>query len=115
MLTPQRLFKCLGDPTRLTIMLLLADEDELCVCELVCALDTSQPKISRHLAELRQAGLLEDRRQGQWVYYRWEPTLPAWAHTILRAAVQGQQTELPAYQQRLQSMGERPLRQAACR
>ena len=52
-LTPTTVFKCLADETRVRIALLIAREGELCVCELTCALDESQPKISRHLAMLR--------------------------------------------------------------
>lgn len=74
-LTPTVVFKCLADDTRVRLMLLIAREQELCVCELVCALQQSQPKISRHLAQLRTCGLLADRRQGQWVYYRLHPEL----------------------------------------
>ena len=61
-LTPTTVFKCLADETRVRLMLLITREDELCVCELTCALDESQPKVSRHLAQLRNCGLLEDRR-----------------------------------------------------
>ncbi|HCD05903.1 MULTISPECIES: metalloregulator ArsR/SmtB family transcription factor [unclassified Methylophaga] len=78
--------KCLADETRLRVVLLIADQDELCVCELISALQISQPKISRHLALLRQHGVLQDRRQGQWVYYRLNPNLPAWAIESINAA-----------------------------
>lgn len=64
-----RLFKALGDETRLRIVALLA-HGELCVCHLEEALQVSQPKVSRHLAILRAAGVVEDRRNGSWVYYR---------------------------------------------
>lgn len=64
-----RLFKALADETRLRIVALLA-HGELCVCHLEEALRLSQPKVSRHLATLRAAGLVEDRREGTWVYYR---------------------------------------------
>src|SRR5690606_12109290 len=75
-MTPPALFKALADETRARIVLLITHEQELCVCELTCALNQSQPKISRHLAQLRASGLLADRRQGQWVYYRLHPHLP---------------------------------------
>lgn len=58
-------FKCLADDTRVRLMLLMTREKELCVYELTCALDESQPRISRHLAQLRTSGLLSDRRQGK--------------------------------------------------
>lgn len=64
-----RLFKALGDETRLRIVALLS-HGELCVCHLEEALRLSQPKVSRHLAILRSAGVAEHRRDGTWVYYR---------------------------------------------
>ena len=63
-----RLFKALADETRLRIVALLS-HGELCVCHLEEALRLSQPKVSRHLATLRAAGVVEDRRDGSWVYY----------------------------------------------
>jgi len=63
-----QLFKALGDETRLRILNLLSHR-ELCVCQIVEILATSQPKVSRHLAYLRNAGLVNDRREGLWVYY----------------------------------------------
>src|SRR5690606_40404511 len=61
-LTPDQFSKCLADATRARIALLVAGEKELCVCELTCALDETQPKISRHLAQLRSGKVLADRR-----------------------------------------------------
>lgn len=55
-LTPTDIFKCLADETRVRMVLLIEREQELCVCELTCAMDESQPKISRHLALLRIVG-----------------------------------------------------------
>lgn len=86
--------KSLADYTRLRCMLLIQDQGELCVCELMSALQLSQPKISRHLAQLRQNGLLIDRRQGKWVYYQLHPDLPEWASDILAIAQQSQQQQL---------------------
>ncbi|MDO9527578.1 MAG: metalloregulator ArsR/SmtB family transcription factor [Syntrophales bacterium] len=60
--------KALSDETRLRIMVLLSQK-EMCVCEICEVLDESQPKVSRHLAKLRDAGLVRDNRQGQWVFY----------------------------------------------
>jgi len=62
------LFKALSDETRLRIMVLLC-EKELCVCQLMWALDLDQAKVSRHLTVLRNAGLVNDRRQGLWIFY----------------------------------------------
>jgi ArsR family transcriptional regulator len=64
-----RLFKALGDETRLRMVALLS-HGELCVCHLEEALGLSQPNVSRHLATLRIAGIVEHRRAGSWVYYR---------------------------------------------
>jgi ArsR family transcriptional regulator len=64
-----RLFKALGDETRLRIVALLS-HGELCVCHLQEALGLSQPTVSRHLATLRAAGVVEHRRERKWVYYR---------------------------------------------
>lgn len=84
-MTPELFLKLLSDPTRLRSLLLLLQEGELCVCELTYALDESQPKVSRHLAALRDAEIVLDRRQGQWIYYRISPQLPDWAGAILQA------------------------------
>lgn len=67
-----RLFKALSDETRLRIVALLA-HGELCVCHVEGALDLPQPTVSRHLATLRAAGVVESRRDGSWVYYRLAP------------------------------------------
>lgn len=90
-LTPLKLFKNLSDDTRLSLVLLLRQAGELCVCELSGALDESQPKISRHLAMLRESGLLLDRREGKWIYYRLSPHMPAWAAAIIEQAWLSQQ------------------------
>jgi ArsR family transcriptional regulator len=94
--------------------LLITREGELCVCELVCALDDSQPKISRHLAQLRGCGLLLDRRQGQWVYYRLNPDLPAWVRDVLEATLLANADWLAQNSTRLAAMGDRPLNTSAC-
>jgi ArsR family transcriptional regulator len=64
------LFKTLSDPTRLRLLNLLAS-GETCVCELTDTLRVVQPKVSRHLRQLRRAGLVEARRNGKWIHYRW--------------------------------------------
>lgn len=113
-LTPVTLFKALADDTRLRIALLVTREQELCVCELTCALDLSQPKISRHLAQLRSNEILADRRQGQWVYYRLHPQLSEWARVLLRDTLTANLHWLNGDAQRLQCMGDRPQRQVDC-
>lgn len=59
---------------------------ELCVCELTSVLKETQPKISRHLALLRENGLLTDRRDGKWIHYRLSPHMPAWAAAVIEQA-----------------------------
>ena len=62
-------FKALSDETRLRILKLL-EHGELCVCDIVGALQMVQPKVSFHLCVLKEAGLIRDRRQGKWIHYR---------------------------------------------
>jgi ArsR family transcriptional regulator len=84
--------------------------EELCVHELTCALEESQPKVSRHLAQLRTCDLLADRRQGQWVYYRLHPELPAWVREILKTTLEANSEWLNSSSTRLDAMGDRPQR-----
>ncbi len=82
-------FKMLADSTRLRCLMLMQAEGELCVCELTQALNLSQPKISRHLAHLREAGVLVARRNGTWINYRINPDLQAWALEVIQATLDG--------------------------
>jgi len=66
--TQSRLFKALADKTRLKIMMLL-DIREMCVCEIMVALDLTQPTASHHLGILEAVDLVKDRREGKWVFY----------------------------------------------
>jgi len=63
-----KVFKALSDETRIRLLKLLC-ERELCVCELMQALDMTQSRVSRNLGILREAGLVKDRRDGLWVFY----------------------------------------------
>jgi ArsR family transcriptional regulator len=74
-----QLFRALGDETRLRIVALLS-HGELCVCHLEKALDMNQPTVSRQLAVLRAAGVVEARREGTWVYY----ALGAQSHALVQ-------------------------------
>lgn len=105
MVTVENFFPALADPTRLRCLLLLATESELCVCELTHALGESQPKISRHLATLREAGIVSDRREGLWIHYRINPDLPAWAREILSTASQANAVAKPFAQDRKRLRG----------
>jgi len=88
-ISPSQLFQLLSDETRLRCLLLMRQEGELCVCELTHALAVIQPKVSRHLAALRDAGMVLDRRQGQWIYYRLHPDLPEWMGRVIEATAAG--------------------------
>lgn len=65
----ERFFQALGDMTRLRLLNLMGDQ-EICVCYFVEILGQGQPKISRHLAYLRSAGIVSARREGKWMHYR---------------------------------------------
>ena len=108
MFTPVQIFKCLADETRLHLILLMQAEGELCVCELVAAMQESQPKISRHLAQLRNCGLLQDTRRGQWVYYDLHPQVPQWVRDVLTNAGEVSGARLQAFKANLKSMADRP-------
>lgn len=113
-MTPVQFYKCLADETRLRCILLIQREGELCVCELSEALQHIQPKISRHLAQLRRCELLLDRRQGQWVFYRINPDLPDWAMAVVETTAEHNGEFLSENMKRLRHMGDRPARQVAC-
>ncbi len=78
----EQLFKALADPTRLRLIHLMGDT-EVCTCFCVEVLKTNQPKISRHLAYLRRAGLVAARRDGKWTHYRLVEPADAQAAKIL--------------------------------
>jgi ArsR family transcriptional regulator len=88
-LTPDDLTNVLSDTTRLRILMLLTKVEELCVCQLTETLDMVQPKISRHLAIMRQKQIVMDRRDGLWVHYRLHPELPTWCYKALLALSAG--------------------------
>ena len=79
----EQFFRALADRTRLRLLHLLGDE-EVCVCSVVEALQTTQPKVSRHLAYLRRAGLVSARRDGKWMHYRIVEPTDAHAAAIFR-------------------------------
>lgn len=84
-----KVIAALSDPIRLRSLALLAARGELCVCELTQALQAGQPTVSKHMATLRDAGLVKDRRDAQWVLYSLADDMPAWAAQALAAAVAG--------------------------
>ena len=62
-------FKAFSDETKVRILKILEERDELCVCEIMQALDISQSRASRNLGILKDAGLVKDRREGTWIFY----------------------------------------------
>ena len=83
----KRFFSALSDPTRLRLLNLMG-EDEVCVCFFVEVLGELQPKISRHLAYLRRAGIASARRDGKWIHYRIVPPPHPQAARILGELLQ---------------------------
>lgn len=62
-------FKALADPARIRIVEMLSTSDEMCVCNIMKQLGMTQPAVSHHLSVLKNAGLVQSRRQGQWIHY----------------------------------------------
>ncbi|MGC1298762.1 MAG: metalloregulator ArsR/SmtB family transcription factor [Alloacidobacterium sp.] len=87
-----RLFAALADPTRLRLLNLMNGR-EVCVCYFVEILNQGQPKISRHLAYLRRAGIVEARREGKWMHYRIERPNDTRAASILDATLKSFETD----------------------
>ena len=81
-----QVFRALADNTRLRLLHLMAGR-EICVCYLVEVLGVPQPKISRHLAYLRRAGLVEARREGKWMHYKLATPAGQDAAAIVAAAL----------------------------
>ena len=105
-------FLALSDTTRLRALALMAAEGEVCVCELVEALGEVQPKISRHLAVLRDAGIVTVRKDARWIHHTIAPDLEKWAKDAVKAAVAGTSAQ-PIHRSdraRLAAMGGRPPR-----
>ncbi len=94
-LTCDTLFALLADATRRRIMALLARAGELCVCEIVGALQLAQPRVSSHLALLRKAGLVKARKEGLWVHYSPHPDMPAWARDVIKGLRTGSRDVAP--------------------
>lgn len=113
-MAPDHFYKSLADDTRLRCLLLITQYRELCVCELTEALNETQPKISRHLAQLRKNGILSDRRQGQWVFYQLHPELPNWSKSVLQTTLDNQVLWLKNNIDQLETMGGRPQRTGSC-
>jgi ArsR family transcriptional regulator, arsenate/arsenite/antimonite-responsive transcriptional repressor len=112
-----RLFKALSDEARLQMLWLLMNQRELCVCDVMAALDITQSKASRHLRTLLHAGLVADRREGLWSYYALRRDLGPHARAQLRAlktALAGR-PEARASLERLGAWTAEKSRGAGCR
>ena len=107
-MNPVQFYKCLADETRLISLLLIDKEGELCVCELTDALDVSQPKISRHLAQLRNCGIVIGRKKDQWVFYSINSKLADWAQNIITQTRKANPEYINNFLNRLRSSDNRP-------
>ena len=107
------LFAALAHDTRLRCLVLLMHHKELCVCQLTDSIGASQPHMSRHLARLRELGLVCDRRKGIWIHYRVNADLPEWVKDVLQTIAEGVAKETPFMQDAaaLAGVTERPPEQ----
>lgn len=90
-------FSAMSNEIRLRCLMLLVKEHELCVCEITHALGIAQPAVSRHLALLRETGIVLDRREGLWIHYRLHPELPDWATKVLSETAKGISAQSPFF------------------
>lgn len=112
--SPQTLFKCMSDETRLALLLLIEQHGELCVCELTEALQLSQPKVSRHLAHLRECNLLVGEKRGQWVHYFLHPELDRWAKELIAHTLEHNAEFLADINQRLCKVSPQRAEETNC-
>jgi len=87
------ILNALSDPTRLAALAMLSDGGERCVCELMRELGATQSRMSRHMQILRQAGLVRDRRDAQWVRYRLEPDMTSRTRAVVDAVLSAHRKE----------------------
>ena len=90
---PLAILSALSEPTRLGAIQILADGQEHCVCQLMARLDATQSRMSRHMQTLKQAGLVVDRRDAQWVRYRLNPNLAPQIRAIVDAVLAAAEAE----------------------
>ncbi|MDP2636506.1 MULTISPECIES: metalloregulator ArsR/SmtB family transcription factor [unclassified Pseudoalteromonas] len=113
---PVSFYKCLTDDIRLKTLMLTNYHGELCVCELMEALqEDSQPKVSRNLAVLKRAGIITDRKHGQWVFYRINPDLPIWIKKVISETTESNLTLIANNLDNLANMRNRPSKTDFCR
>ena len=113
-ISPSTLYPAIAHEIRLRCLLLLVEHEELCVCELTHAIGAAQPTISRHLAYLREAELVSDRREGLWIHYRINPELPVWVSNVLQETADGVKGVAP-FAQDLEALKNMPNRPGAPR
>jgi len=113
---PITFYKTLTDDIRLKTLMLTHYHGELCVCELMEAInEDSQPKVSRNLAVLKKAQVLTDRKHGQWVFYRINPELPLWAKSVIAQTTENNIPLIETELQRLADMQNRPDKDSFCK
>ncbi|WP_076419730.1 metalloregulator ArsR/SmtB family transcription factor [Colwellia sp. UCD-KL20] len=113
---PLSFYKSLTDDIRLKTLMLTHYHGELCVCELMQAMDEdSQPKMSRNLAVLKKAKVITDRKHGQWVFYRINPELPLWAKLVIAQTTENNIPIISNELQCLANMQNRPDRESFCK
>ncbi len=97
------MFRAFSDRTRLRVLNLLREREEICVCDLMRVLDLPQAKVSRHLAYLRKAGLVAGRKEKQWMHYRLVPTTGGFHAKLLEClgCCMGEVPELKGDRERL--------------
>lgn len=115
-LDPAGFFVILADDLRRRILMLLLAQRSLCVCELFYSLNVAQPKVSRHLALMRAAGVLNQRKCGKWVIYQLHRQMPLWASRILQEMAEGLNSEAICVDDaiRLAGMPKRPDKAGIC-
>ncbi len=82
-------FASLSNATRLRCLYLTARHDEVCVCEVVDALGISQPTVSKAFKALKEAGLVTDRRDANWIYYCLNEAVPDWVAEVIESTIEG--------------------------
>jgi ArsR family transcriptional regulator, arsenate/arsenite/antimonite-responsive transcriptional repressor len=104
-------FKVLADETRLRCLALIFENEEICVCELIHAMDLPQSKISRHLSIIKLNNVISQRRAGQWVLYSKDPTLSDFKTSIIQMTID-ELSKTSIFKQdkkRLSTMKNRPV------
>ncbi|AMM86024.1 metalloregulator ArsR/SmtB family transcription factor [Martelella sp. AD-3] len=89
----QELLDAISDPTRRAALAVLWNDQEHCVCELMARLGATQSRMSRHMKVLRDAGLVRDRRDAQWVRYRRNPELAPELVAVIEAVLVAEQMQ----------------------